>query len=330
MKEIRSLALAGLFVLSAAHCGAATLTEDFSTDPLQNGWQIFGNTNLFRWNSTNQNLEVTWDSSQPNSYFYHPLGTTLTRAGSFAVDFDIQLDSIQWAPNPELPMSVAVGLFNFNEATNALFSRPDGATPNLFEFDYYPDNGDGAFVSHGHSSLDATLADQAGGLTNFPDFYFLYDLLPMATNMAYHVTLAHSAGATDLSGTVYTNGQIYTSLPSSYAGPIADFQLDTLSLSSFKEDPGYPDMLLAHGTVDNFAVTLPPVVGNLTGAFSNGVWQARFGTYANYLYTLERSTNLASWSDVPGSVTGTGGVLILWDTNAPAGKAFYRVRATQL
>ena len=44
---------------------AVTLTEDFSTDPMQNGWQVFGDTNLFTWDSTNQNLAVTWDSTQP-------------------------------------------------------------------------------------------------------------------------------------------------------------------------------------------------------------------------------------------------------------------------
>ena len=70
-------ALAGMFVMSVVH--ATVITEDFSADPRSNGWQIFGNTNLFQWDSTNHNLDVTWDSSQTNSYFYHPLGTILTR-----------------------------------------------------------------------------------------------------------------------------------------------------------------------------------------------------------------------------------------------------------
>jgi hypothetical protein len=70
--------LLGLLAVSTSN--ATTFAEDFSTDPLQNGWQIFGDTNLFRWDSTNQDLDVTWDSSQSNSYFYHPLGTTLSKA----------------------------------------------------------------------------------------------------------------------------------------------------------------------------------------------------------------------------------------------------------
>src|ERR1035438_10474590 len=71
------LALAGLSLVSASR--AVTIVEDFATNPLQDGWQVFGTTNLFQWDSTNHWLAVTWDSSQPNSYFYLPLGGYLTR-----------------------------------------------------------------------------------------------------------------------------------------------------------------------------------------------------------------------------------------------------------
>src|SRR2546422_9837110 len=85
MKKLRFvLALASLSVLSAAR--PATVTENFSANPLQNGWRIFGATNLFQWDSTNQNLAVTWDSSQTNSYFYRSLGTILTRDDEFSVE----------------------------------------------------------------------------------------------------------------------------------------------------------------------------------------------------------------------------------------------------
>jgi hypothetical protein len=71
----------------------------------------------------------------------------------------------------------------------------------------------------------------------------------------------------------------------------------------------------------------PPPMQNLTGAFSNGLWQRQFISRSNWLYTLERTTNFVSWADVSTSTSGNGTNLFLQDTNAPADKAFYRVRA---
>lgn len=53
----------GLFfcLACASLAGAATFTEDFSNNPAANGWRVFGDPNLFHWNATNENLEVTWD-----------------------------------------------------------------------------------------------------------------------------------------------------------------------------------------------------------------------------------------------------------------------------
>src|SRR5947199_237719 len=86
------LASAGLFVSSAAF--ATTITENFTSDPLQNGWKMFGDTSLFQWDSTNHNLAVTWDSARTNSYFYHPLGTILARDDDFTIEFDLRLNDI--------------------------------------------------------------------------------------------------------------------------------------------------------------------------------------------------------------------------------------------
>src|SRR5215467_7447554 len=131
--------LAGLLLSPVAQ--AATITQDFATDPLQSGWAVFGNTNLFHWNSTNQNLEVKWDSSQPNSYFYHPLGTVLSRSDDFSIDFDLLLKDI--ASNTESnktgPMEIALGFFNLATATSTNFMRGVfGGAPGVFELDYFP------------------------------------------------------------------------------------------------------------------------------------------------------------------------------------------------
>jgi hypothetical protein len=80
--------------------------------------------------------------------------------------------------------------------------------------------------------------------------------------------------------------------------------------------------------LDNLVITFPaPPAQNLAVASSNGIWQVQFTDRTNWLYTLERSMDLLSWSDASGAVPGVDSTLILQDTNAPADKAFYRVRA---
>ncbi len=304
-------------LVAASVGGAATITEDFSADPLQNGWQIFGDTNLFQWDSTNQNLAITWDSSQTNSYFYKSLGTILAKSDDFSLSFDLQLNDIAWTGSPEL----SVGLFHFSDAINLVFSRPAANTPNLFEFDYFPDNG------IGQPAIAATLTDTNVNSAHKKDFYFAYDNQPLDNGVVYHIVLTHAAGQPAISGEVSVNGQLYTSLPKVFAGPITNFLIDTISISSYQNSG---NSLLAHGTADNFVVTLPPPpVQNLTGAFSNDVWLAQFISQSNWLYTLQRSADFQSWGNVPAStsIAGNGTNLFLPDNNPPPHKSFYRIRA---
>ena len=55
--------------------------------------------------------------------------------------------------------------------------------------------------------------------------------------------------------------------------------------------------------------------------------QAQFISRSNWLYTLERTTDFKSWTDVSSATSGNGTNLFLPDTNARADKAFYRVKA---
>src|ERR1039457_1670647 len=127
MKKVSPLVLVALFAASAAH--AMLVREKFVTDPARDGWQVFGNPNLFHWNPTNQNIEVTWDSSQTNSYFFHPLGKTFTQADSFCVLFDLQLSNTVVTGYAN---EVAVGLLHFADATSPDFNRANSPLPNLF------------------------------------------------------------------------------------------------------------------------------------------------------------------------------------------------------
>jgi len=96
-----SVVFAALLLVWFPAARAATIGENFATNPLLRGWRVFGNTNLFRWNAAGQNVGVTWDSSHTNSYFYMPLGTILNRQDDFSVAFDLQLIDVAAGVNPE-------------------------------------------------------------------------------------------------------------------------------------------------------------------------------------------------------------------------------------
>ena len=302
--------------LLAARAAAATITEDFSTPPASNGWKTWGNTNLFVWDSTNQNLAVTWDNSKPNSFFHRSLGTILAKSDAFSLAFDLQLTSIE-STAPQ----IAIGLFNFSKATNSTFSRPLATTPNLFEFDYYVDNG------KGEPSIAATLSDTNVAPGAAQNFRFIFDNLPLVVGTTYRVTMSHAAGSTNLTALITANGQTYTTLPALYPGPLVDFRIDTLSVISygggFLASP-------AQGIVDNFLVTLPPSpIQNLTGTFTNATWQVSFNHQTHWLYTLQRTTNLLAWSSIATSNVTSGTVVTLTDQTPPFGQAFYRVQASR-
>jgi hypothetical protein len=307
VKKIRLFLAAAVFVAVAAH--ATVINEKFFADPLPNGWQIFGDTSLFQWDSANQNLAVTWDSSRTNSYFYHPLGATFTQADSFCVQFDLNLADV----NATGYFQLAVGLCNFAEATATNFSRANFNSPNLFEFDYFPDTGFGP-------SINATLIDANSGL------YFVTDATqPLLTNTTYRIVLLHPAGAAAISGTVYTNGQVFTRMPSISNYGVNSFNLDALAVFNYTTlDDIYGDALLAHGTIDNLAFASPLPISTAK-TFAAG--QIRFASDTNWLYTLEQTADLKNWSPAAPAIFGNGTNLILSATNLPADKSFYRVRA---
>jgi hypothetical protein len=330
-----SLAAAGLSVLSVAH--AATITGDFSTNPLSEGWQIFGNTNLFQWDSTNHDLAVTWDSSQQNSYFYHSLGAYLTRNDDFGIEFDLRLNDIASGVEPGKtgPMQLGFGFLNFAGATNVNFMRGAyGSAPNVAEFDYY---------TSGYYDYFGTIYDAPATTTpSFISSVSSYDYAPvnlsvydneLPTNQTVHVTLTYTASNQTAVVVLTTNGVPLGQPPNlvlSSANGFADsddFQVDMFSISSYSSTGDDYDSVLAHGSVGNVVVTLPPSAQNLTGGFSNGIWRVQFTDHTNWLYTLERTTNFLSWVDASPATDGNKTNLILQDANPPTTRAFYRVRA---
>ena len=303
--------------------GAATIEEDFSTNPQLDGRQIFGNTNLFTWDGTNQNLDVTWDSSQTNSYFYHPLGTILARDDNFHLSFDLMFQDYTSGTTPGKPydFEAAVGFLNLANATQTNFSRGAGINKmygpvNLVEFDFFP-----AFASYQPTISQVIVSTNNTWQVNNNN------LLDMTPGQWFHIDMDYN-GSSRLLTTVVTNNGVQYGMTQTISVPTNfDFRVTAISVSSYS-DQNATGSILAHGTVDNFVVTVPPPpVQNLAGAFTNGAWQTQFLCHSNWYYTLQRSPDFQSWTNVSSTMSGNATNLVLLDANPPTDKAFYRISA---
>jgi hypothetical protein len=334
--RLSALVLAGVFASSVV--SASVITENFTTDPLQDGWQVFGDTNLFQWNAASHQLAVTWDSTQTNSYFYYPLDGYLTRYDDFSFEFDLQLSEAASGVEPGKigSLQAALGFLRQSSATNSDFSPGQGLVSDIAEFCYYPL---GYYVwPPGVTNVEppTTVPSFVSSASSFaPGYLNPYYVLELPTNKLLHVVMAYTASNQTATVTVTANGLPLGPLPglalnvASNSEFLAtdDYHVDMFSISSYSSTGDPYDSLLAKGTVANLQISLPPPAQDLRSLFTNGVRQVQFSNRTNWLYTLERTTNFASWSGVSPSIPGNGATLMLQDPSAPPSQAFYRVRA---
>jgi hypothetical protein len=312
--------------LAAGRLWAAGLTvnEDFAGDPAGRGWRTFGEAALFRWDAEVGRLAVTWDSSKSNSYFHLPLGRTLRKADEFELSFAVRLDAVQLGTTPGKPYTfeIAVGLLNFATATRPDFLRGTGFnSPNLLEWDYFPDSGFGATVA-------ATLISeqhQWASSFNSP--------VPLETGVEYRFRLVFTPEDRRLRATMQAGESLTPLQDVRLTESFDDFSLDTLAVMSYSDagqDPQFAGSIRAEGVVDDLRLVVPPpAIQEFRGAFEQGAWRATFIGRADFDYTLEASDDLRAWTVVAGPVPGTGAVQSVTDPRPPAAHAFYRLRAAR-
>ncbi len=305
-----------------------TQLETFDSDPLARGWRIGGNRSLFAWNSNLHVLDITWDSSKSNSFFYTPMGTILTKAEDFQLTFVLRLKDILVGSTPGKPAEfpIAIGFINRQLTTNQNAFRGAGVSSlygvrNIVEWNFFPDAGFGdTWATTVISSNNAF----AYGHT-FP--------LALDVNVAYRITLAYDASMQRIRTTALRNGQPVPGLEDVSVTTTPDFRLDAVSVSTYSDavqvgPAAYHGSVLAHGTIEEIAWTVPssPIPGWTLMGSPNATY-AEFQSRSNWVYTLERSDNLSDWRPASMAVPGTGRTTVLSDTNAPAQSAFYRIRA---
>jgi hypothetical protein len=335
---MRALLQSFILLVATSVAGAATIQENFASDPALRGWMKFGESNLFTWNASNQNLAVTWDSSKTNSYFHRPLGTILARDDDFAIEFDLWLDDIDYGTTPGKPYTfqIAVSLFNLVAATRSNLFAGTGANASTglrsaVEFNYFPDSGYGATFSCIAVSTNTTNLSQFRYGHDFPTEF--------DPGVWHHLALAYTASNQTLAlvktreGLPYgiTNRVRLDTLINSQL--FTDFRLDTVAIASYSDagvSGSFAGSVLAHGVVDNLVVTVPDhPAARPSVTWSNGVTSVGFESRTNWQFTLARSTNLVIWDALPGTTNGNGAWVEMTDANASAGAAFYHVKGTR-
>jgi len=291
--------------------------EDFSVDPLVSSWVVHGDESLFEWNAEAGVLAVTWDSEKPNSSFYRPLGLVLTEADAFAFTFDIALDEVKVGHLDGQPYTfeVAVGLVDIESAKGDGLSRGTGSdSPNLVEWNYFPDTGFGATVS---PAIASGKSQFAAGFT-FP--------AALAAGEKYSVRMEYNPGERTLKTFMLENSKAWKGIQSvKLQDDFSGFAVDAFSISSYTAK-GTESSLFASGTVDNLAIAVDRSQPRIVGArLIDGQWRARTFGFATADYLLERSADLHDWQAVGNGVRSDGFYLRLIDEESLDGGWFYRL-----
>ncbi len=158
-----------------------------------------------------------------------------------------------------------------------------------------------------------TEAGASGGLTNAPDrgtntYWTSTD--PIYASSGYHGEW--ELAQIGLDGMTLTNGSW---IGFSVAASPYHYDLDA-PYNAHKRAPAIPDAGFTATPVQNFALN-----------HGGGKWQGTFNGRTNWIYALERSTQLQTWATVTNSNPSANGSVTLEDTNPTAPAAFYRIRA---
>ena len=331
--RVQTLAIvSGLILLAFGTSGASIRThEDFSSDPFApdtlSAWQHFGNPELFAWDSSREAVSVTWDSSQPNSYLYHPLPLTLHRQHNFQFGFTLELDQHDVGVHPEKPgtFQITIGLIDTASALSSDYLRAVPLrTTNLVEWTWF-----GADPSIS-PSVSPVIVPQDGRFPwGYGDSFFQLEL-----GRRYSFDLNFDAANQQLTLGVEIDGEpgpalVPVVLPSAFT----DFQVNAFSIHSYSgegQDTRFAGSVLAHGWVHDVYWEIPDTVEppNPTLSFVGNAFQRAVDleTLSGWWYGLEGSHDLVEWEPLNSEVEGNGKIQRLMDhRRAVFPQQYYRV-----
>ncbi|MDG1892454.1 MAG: hypothetical protein P8L18_14200 [Verrucomicrobiota bacterium] len=312
--------------------------EDFSSDPLADGpWKTFGDSDLFSWDKSQQRLKVTWDSRRPNSLFYLPLSSPISRKSDFTLRFRLQVDDLNLGIDAGKPFTfpIALGLVHLEQATRPDFYRGSGIHPDfgargLVEWSYHADSGFGATVSSGLISLD----NQWALSNSFP--------LELKFGSIYAVEMAFEAELgvlrTSMTEDQMPFGPIQDAVLSNFFGSPADeftdVHVDAFAIASYSDggqaSPEFAGSVLASGWVDDIAIETSegPLLNGII--FKDGLVSVEVQGRPGWQLWLEKTTDFMLWETCGFAESQESGPLQISDRSGSHSKGFYRVRGNAL
>ena len=291
--------------------------ESFATNPLANGWMLHGDESLFEWDAEAGALEVTWNSEKPNSYFYRPIGQTLTEKDSFAFTFQLTLNEVKAGHLDGQPYTfeVAIGLLNLESAKEGGFMRGTGTdSPNLVEWDYFPNTGFGATVS---PALASSKSEFSAGFT-FP--------AELTKGKVYTVRMGYDGSTGVLKTEMLEEGKPWKTIAEvKRKNAHAGFLVDTFSISNFTAK-GSESSLLATGTIDELAIATSRSGPSFVDVhLDEGQWRARAFVVAPDDWQLQRSGDLRDWKSLDAVQKPSQFFLRFTDPEPVGRNQFYRI-----
>jgi len=289
MKIIINLLLAIVFITIESSLSANNLHfETFDSDPLTKGWSVHGDKSLFEWDEDSESLRVKWDTERPSSFFYKPLGRVLTESNSFAFTFQITLDSVKagYLEGKPYTFQVALGLLNISSAIDKNFNRGTGSdSPNLVEWDYFPDTGFGATVS---PAVASDKSEFSAGFT-FP--------AELLIGKTYSIKLIYNSEERVLKTEMLEDGKSWETIQTvEISSDFSGFFVDTFSISNFSAKDS-ESSLLAIGTVDEVALVTSDTLPKLFGVKINGSqWEAKSFLIEPEIWKVESSNDVLNWN----------------------------------
>ena len=312
-----------------------SFVEDFSLDPVSEGsWKIHGDPSLFQYNEAEGRLDITWDSSEDNSFFYHPLNQTLNKDQSFSLSFTLQVDQLEIGVDPEKKSTfpIALGLMKLEEGLRSNYFRGSGiheeyGPRGLVEWSYHADSGFGATVSSGFVSMDNQWSMQ----NTFP--------LELTMGAVYEIALHYDAQEQSLTTLMTEDGLSYgpiqnISLDEFYGAPLdgfTDLNVDSIVIASYSDggqaSPEFAGSVLANGWVDNMKLSVGGSHAEVEIRLGDVPTEVMFDAKKNTSYWLEKTTDFKNWETRGFLFSESNAQQSIKDLGSRDAIGFYRVRA---